>query len=503
MGHLQKQESVNYRPRDLGTRLPLKVNMLLSAVRGLMSVVFPLITFPYISRVLGVEEIGRYNFAHSIISYFSLIAGLGISKYAIREGAGIRDRAEFPRFVNEVFSINLVTTVISYALLAAMLLIPRSKDYRAMLLVLSIQIVFTTLGVEWLYSIYEDYAYITLRSVLFQLLSLVMMFVFVHAPDDLLVYAGIVTLSSTGANVVNYFHAKRYCRIRPTKRIDWKRHMKPILILFGMSLTVSIYVSSDTTILGILCGEYTVGVYSASVKVYTAVKTVLSSILIVSIPRLSALLGKGKKSGFDQEATSIYSTLMTFVIPVILGIILLRKPIILLLSGNSFISATSSLALLAVALFFCMGAWFWGQCILLPLKLDAKNFQITVVSALVNIILNFVLIPLWKENAAALTTILAEGLSFFGCRYLGKKYVTLEGIGKTLSKVAVGCVSIVVVWWLLDMLISNLLLNTICTFFISVGMYVAVEAILGNEVVVNVLHRISLYVKGKHTNQQH
>lgn len=478
--------------------------MFLNAVKGFMSVFFPLITFPYISRVLGVEGIGKYNFAFSIIHYFLLIAGLGINQYAIREGSGIRDGEGFPRFVNEVFTINVIATAVAYALLAAAMLLPRLREYRALLLVLSMQIAFTTLGVEWIYSIFEDYVFITVRSVLFQLLSLVLMFVFVHTSDDLLIYAAIVTLSGTGANIWNFFHSKRYCRIRLTGKIDWKRHMKPIWILFGMSLTVSIYVASDTTILGFLCGEYTVGIYSASVKVYTAAKTVLSAILVVSIPRLSSLLGKQEKQAFDREAVDIYSTLLTFVVPAIIGIILLRKQIILLLSGSAFLPATSSLVLLAVALFFCMGAWFWGQCILLPMKMEAKSFKITIVSALVNIIFNFLLIPLWKENAAALTTILAEGISFFGCRYFGRKHVSIKGIGTIIAKVLAGCIAIVAVCLILRLLLPNLLAYTILAVLVSVIVYCIVEVLLRNEVMVNTLHSVKsrLQKSKKNKNQQ-
>ena len=489
----------------LGTKLPLKVNMFLNAVKGFMSVFFPLITFPYISRVLGVEGIGKYNFAFSIIHYFLLIAGLGINQYAIREGSGIRDRKEFPRFVNEVFSISLVVTVVAYGLLAIMIfLMPQLKDYSSLLLVLSLQIIFTTLGVEWIYSIFEDYAYITLRTFLFQLLSLILMFVFVRTSDDLLIYAVTVTLSSTGANIINGFHARQYCRIRPTKRIDWKRHMKPILILFGMSLTVMIYTASDTTILGVLCGDYTVGIYSASVKVYTVVVRVLSSILVVSIPRLSSLLGKKEKQAFDREAVDIYSTLLTFVVPAIIGIILLRKQIILLLSCSAFLPATSSLALLAFALFFCMGAWFWGQCILLPMKMEAKSFKITIVSALANIVFNFLLIPLWKENAAALTTILAEGISFFGCRYFGRKYVSIKGIGTIIAKVLAGCIAIAAVCLFLQLLLPNLLAYTILAVLVSVIVYCIVEVLLRNQVMVNILHIVQsrLQKSKKSKNQQ-
>ena len=157
----------------------IKVNMILNAIKGLMSIFFPLISFPYVSKVLGVDNIGRYNFANSIISYFILLAGLGINTYAIREGARLREKEnEFKQFANEMFSINILSTIISYVLFALLLIIvPKFQCYKTLLIILSLQIIFKTIGIEWIYSIYEDYAYITLRSIIFQIISLILLFV--------------------------------------------------------------------------------------------------------------------------------------------------------------------------------------------------------------------------------------------------------------------------------------------------------------------------------------
>ena len=142
----------------------LKLNMILNAVKGLLGILFPLITFPYISKVLGVENIGKYNFAYSIINYFVLIAGLGIATYAVREGAYIRgDLQKLQRFSDEIFSLNIVSTVFSYLLLIVVVYItPKMQEYKILLFILSLQIMFKALGVEWIYSIYEDYTYITI-----------------------------------------------------------------------------------------------------------------------------------------------------------------------------------------------------------------------------------------------------------------------------------------------------------------------------------------------------
>jgi O-antigen/teichoic acid export membrane protein len=346
-----------------GKTKSLKLNMVLNAIKGLMSVVFPLISFPYISRVLGVDNIGRYNFANSIISYIILAAGLGISTYAIREGARVRENhLEFEKFANEMFSINIVSTVVAYFILVVLLFaVPKFQEYMTLLIILSLQVIFKTIGIEWIYSIYEDYAYITVRSILFQVISLILLFVMVKNENDINNYAAITVISSVGSNVLNYFHARKYCRVKPTSVIDWKKHLKPIMILFAMSVTVTIYVSSDTTILGFLCDDHTVGIYSVSTKVYSIIKTVLSSVLVVSIPRLSAMLGKKDKAGFDAVSVDIYGTLLTIVAPAIVVLIALRKQIVLLISDAEYSTASSSLAILSVALLFCLGAWFWGQ----------------------------------------------------------------------------------------------------------------------------------------------
>ena len=467
----------------------IKVNMMLNAIKGLMSIFFPLISFPYVSKALGVDNIGRYNFANSIISYFVLLAGLGINTYAIREGARLREKEnEFRQFANEMFSINILSTILSYVLFALLLIIvPKFQEYKTLLIILSLQIIFKTIGIEWIYSIYEDYAYITLRSIVFQVISLILLFVLVRNENSVNMYAAITVISAVGSNVLNYFHAKKYCKVDFRWKIDWKKHLKPIMVLFAMSVTVTIYVSSDTTILGFLCNDYTVGIYSVSVKIYSIVKTVLSSVLVVSIPRLSALLGTNDRKEFNFVASDIYKTLLTVVIPAIIGILLLRKPIVLLLSDATYISASSSLLLLSIALFFCLGAWFWGQCILVPMQMEETVFKVTVVSAIVNIGLNFILIPIWKENAAALTTIIAEAISFIWCWYKGSKIVKLEGTIKSLLKISVGCIGIIAVSLGCGKIFESENLYMIVTIIVSVVAYGVIEIILKNEALYGII----------------
>ena len=180
----------------------LGLNAFLNGLRSVLNLIFPLITFPYISRVLSVNGIGIYNFSNTYIGYFILIAGLGIATYAVREGAKYRDNKEqIEEFSSEVFSINILATVIAYILLLLSLVIFKNlNNYVACILIFSIQILFTTLGTEWIYTIYEDYTYITIRSIIFKILSIILLFIFVKRPSDYLIYAAITVLASVGSN---------------------------------------------------------------------------------------------------------------------------------------------------------------------------------------------------------------------------------------------------------------------------------------------------------------
>lgn len=477
----------------------IKVNMILNGIKGLLSVLFPLITFPYISKVLGVENIGKYNFSSSIISYFVLLAGLGINTYAIREGARIRDDEEkLNKLCKEIFTINIISTLLSYLLLLILLfVVPKFHDYTVLILILSLQIIFTTFGIEWIYSINEDYKFITIRSIIFQLLALILMFIFVHSKNDIYIYAIITIIASVGANIVNFFYSKKYCKISLTKKFNLKKHIKPIMVLFATTVAITIYVNSDITILGFFKGDYHVGIYSVSTKIYTIIKSLLASIIIVSIPRFSALLSQNKKEEFKSMAEDIYKTLLTVIIPAIIGIIILRKEIIFIIADPSYLQATTSLSILSITIYFCLGAYFFGQAMLVPFKKENKVLKITIISALANIILNLIFIPIWNEIAAALTTLISEFIAFIYCRHEVKKIIKLESFTKIFVKCLIGCIPIVLINFVIKKLISNLLLSTIIIVVLSIICYAIVEILVKNEIVLYYLNRLKNKLKYK------
>ena len=163
----------------------------------------------------------------------------------------------------------------------------------------------------------------------------------------------------------------------------------------------------------------------------------------MSIPRLSMYYGSGKIKEFKYTAQKVYDAITALVMPAVIGLICVSKQVVLVISGEAYISAESSLRILCVALFFCIYGWFFSQCVLMPAQKEKTILAATCVSAIVNITLNFYLIPIWKENAAAFTTVVAEFIMFFVCVIYGLKITKIELLNRNMLGVLTGCVGII------------------------------------------------------------
>ena len=183
----------------------LKLNIIMNMLLTMSSFIFPLITFPYVSRILLPEGTGKVSFATSLISYFSMFAQLGIPTYGIRACAKVRDnREELTRTAQELLIINLIMSVVLYIVFfGAILLVPRLHNERNLYVIVSCTIILTSIGMEWLYKALEQYTYITLRSVLFKFIALIMMFLLIHKKSDYLLYGGISIFAASASNIFN------------------------------------------------------------------------------------------------------------------------------------------------------------------------------------------------------------------------------------------------------------------------------------------------------------
>lgn len=459
----------------------LHVNALLNAIQQVCAIIFPIITFPYITRVLGAENYGKVNFGYSIVQYFALIAALGISSYAVREGSRIRDdNKAISLFASELFSLNVITTIFSsVALLLVLFLADAFNDYHVLILIQGISIPLTTIGVAWVYSIFEDYLYITIRAVSVQVISLIFMFVFVKKPEDYVVYAAITTFAGGGANILNFIRARKYLHIKLTNKPNLKKHLMPIVVLFANSLAVVIYVNADTTMLKFMQGETAVGIYSAAVKVYTCIKQLLNAVLVVTVPRISYYLGKGEKSKYSSLLNEILSTLLMLLSPACVGLFVISKDLVPIIAGAEYASGFHALQILSVSIFFALLATFFSFSILIPNRQEKTVLKVTIVAAIINIGLNLILIPKFSFNGAAITTLIAEFVvalfSFLECRKFSKLILDK----RVLYISVIGSLLIIAICFLFETLVNNVILRLICSITLSVIGYGVVMMCFG------------------------
>lgn len=406
----------------------IKWNAILNVIRMSFSVLFPLITFPYASRVLGAEALGTVNYTLTFVNYAALVAALGISQYSSREGAKIReDRIRIDLFTKQVFTINLLTTLAAYICLTIIVsVLSNIHPYWKLIAIQSLSIIFTTLSVEWINVIYEDYFYITIRGVITNILTMILLFALVKKPTDYYIYASLTVLSHAIISIANYFHCRKYVIIGITTQLNLKYHLKPIFVFFASSLAVSIYVNSDSTMLGWMIGNFNVGLYTAAVKVYSMIKTILAAMYGVTVSRMTFYLSVNDSKSYYTLCRKAINGITTVLMPGAFALFVFSKDIIYILSGSEYAEASSSLQILSIGLGFAIVGGFVTTCVNIPNGREKTNMIAAFASAITNISLNLFIIPLFKQNGAAFTTVLAELLVCLIC--ITKSYDLIKNI---------------------------------------------------------------------------
>lgn len=478
------------RPRSLG------VNAALNALRSGLSIIFPLITYPYALRVLHAEGIGRVNYASSIVSYFMLIASLGFSNYAIREGAKIRDdRERFNRFASEVFTLNLGSSLLSIILLvASAFLIPGFHNYVALIILLGTQIIFNTFSLDWVNSVYEDFLYITVRSIVVQLISMALLFVFVRSAEDIYPYALLTVVSQAVVCLANYGYCRRYIHIGLAKGFDYRRHLQPVLVFFANSVATTLYVNSDTTMLGWMQGDYYVGIYAASVKVYTVVKTMLAALYGAVVPRIAYYMGHDDMEGMRDTYTKVFCNVMIILLPAATGLACISEEIMTFMGGEEYLDGVLTLQILSLSLVGAVMNGLLTHCINIPVGRERINAQATICSACINIALNLFMIPLWQQNGAAVTTVIAEFTVLLYCymhdRDVLRELLDREQVLRHLLQAIFGILTIVMITLLIRQIPLHYLIRMVLIIVFSVLGYGTELIVTGNALAKDILHSV-------------
>ena len=388
----------------------LKKNAVLNVIKTICGIAFPLITFPYASRILLAEGTGKVNFANSIIAYFKIISTLGIGTYAVRGASAVRDnRRELSKFVKEILAINLISTFIAYiCFLGAMIFVQKFQNLQLLLCICSSSILLETVGINWLYSALEEYKYITVRSLSFQALSLILLFTLVKTTDDYIKYAAISVISAAGSNILNLFHSRLYINLFEKVKLELKKHIKPILILFVTAIAINIFTILDTSMLGCLTNTTEVGYYSAASKIVKMIRDVFPAVFTVLFARLSYYVAHKDKKSLTELSEKTLTLIFFLAPPMVVGLVILMPSIVHILCGSNFEPSINTARIMSPLLIISSYSGFLGGQILVAMKREKTYMWCMIAAALCDVVLNLFFIPLWGAFGAAAATLATE-----------------------------------------------------------------------------------------------
>lgn len=388
----------------------IRANTIYNLINTIILIMIPIVTFPYTSRVIGVTNMGRLNFTNSIVIYFSLLATLGISTYGIREISKVRnDSILLDKTLKQLITLNLITTIISYFLLSSLLIFVKSLNgYELLIIIQSGNILFNVLGADWFNTAMEDFKFITIRNVAVQTLSIIAMFIFIKSSGDYIHLALISFTASIVISILNIIKRRKHCNKIVYKNLEIKRHLPNILRLFSLLLALNILNHLDITMLGFLKGPYEVGLYSTALKIINIITFAVTSISLVTMPKLSLLFSKRKYNEINQLLDKIISFTILFGLPSLVGINLIARDLIQIVAGSDYLGAVNAVHLLSISMFVMFISAIYGNMILIPSLKEKRFIVATIIAMILNVVTNFIFIPKYGIEAAALTTLLSH-----------------------------------------------------------------------------------------------
>lgn len=472
----------------------VKVNYILNLINTGTQMLFPLITFPYVCRVIEADGIGQINFFQSIISYISLFTCLGIPMYAIREIARDRsDVVQMNRTAMEILLLHSMLTLVGYAIVAILCLtVPQIQVNIPLFLILSLTIFFTAIGCEWFYQGIEDFKYITIRGLIIKTVSVVLLFIFVKSKTDLLYYGCYTVFGVLGGNIFNFFRLRKYIHRENIifSELHIKRHIKPVLKVFSFSVVTSIYLQLNTVLLGFLKNALAVGYFAAATKVMQMLLKMSACLGSVMMPRASHLIAENKEAEFNRLIQKSYDFTLAIALPMTIGLIFCAPSLITALCGVKFEHSILPSQIIAPIILMVAISNVFGIQVLFPKGKINIVILCCGIGAVADLILNLCLIPFFSYIGTSIAYLGAEVATTVSMYFIGRKYIPIIYFKKSHLTYALGCIVMALALYGISLLqlptLTILLLQGCC----GVLAYFIILCICKDEMLVQILSKI-------------
>lgn len=443
----------------------LKRNFLYNSALTISNYIFPLLTFPYVTRVLGVANIGIYSFVDSIVNFFLLFATLGVSIVGIREISKSRtfeNEYVMSQTFSNIFIFNLLFTIITLAsLLIAVFFVPAFSEAKEMLYIGGAKILFSLFLIEWLYKGVEDFRYITIRSIIVKFVYVIAVFIFIREKNDYVLYFGLSAGMVFVNSIINWVYKGKYVRL-VLKGVSFDKFSKPIFTLGIYMFLTSMYTSFNMLFLGFSTNEQEVGYYATATKLYGLILTLFTALTTVMLPRISSLVVQGNLEEVNKLINKSFEILFSFSVPVVIVSVILAPQIIGIIAGDGYEGAILPMRIVMPLVLVIGIAQILVIQILMPIKDDKSILINSVIGALLSVLLNILIVREMGSQGSAIVLLFSEIVVTICAAYFVYKKTGIRVPFKLLGKhLLVGIPYVVIGVFVMDVLSLSLLIKLI------------------------------------------
>lgn len=389
--------------------MSLQKNFVYSSILTVSKYLFPLIVYPYVSRTLGLSNIGIVNFVDNLVNYFVFISMMGITTVGVREIAAVRgNKQELSKTFVSLLSLTAITTLIAIAALwIAMYTVPALLPYQDLLYVGLIKLVFNLFLMEWFFMGVEDFRYITNRSILVKCLYVLCVFMFVKDASDYKIYYGISVAMVTVNALINLVYIRKFVHYS-FHAIDMRPFYRAFLIMGVYVLLTNVYTSLNPVWLGFVTNTDEVGYFTTATKLHNIIMAFLLSFTNILFPRVSNLLAEGKNDEFWQKINTAFDAIFLFAFPTICFMLVAGPDLLHFVVGDGFEGAYLPFRIITPLVLVIGIEQILVIQILMATHCDNVVLRNSFIGAVVALVFNLLLTSYMGANGSAVVWIIAE-----------------------------------------------------------------------------------------------
>lgn len=425
-------------------------------VYNVLNIAFPFFTGMYVSHVLLPWDIGAVAAAQNLATYFCILAFLGIPTYGLREISKTRnDVAERSKIFSELFIINFCSTIIFFIIYLVLILsFSTYRNELTLYLVVGISIVLNLFNISWLYEGLEEFSFISVRNIIFKVISFCSLVIFVRSTEDILWYALVTVIGTAGNYIINMLYSPRFVRFT-FAGLNFRRHLKSIFTLVSVNLAIELYSLVDITMMNFMCDRAEIAYYKYGQAIERILLQIINTFTIVLVPRLSFYFKEGEMKGYNRLLSKTFKLIIIVASPLIIGIYFTADFLLVELYGCRYIISARILKLLSVLLVISPIGYLLGSRVMLVTGREKLMIIPVGVGALVNIGGNAMLITNFMGYGAAIASVFSESVVMFVFIFMCCKHFKLEGVMNSVLKTFISCVFVCGYLFALEQIITH------------------------------------------------